>query len=548
MTKQLPLRHKLGLLTCGAAALASGIAGCGGFAGKAAAPESVAASAAPGYPAQYPQAAPPAEAALLDEGEPNTESYDQVVENAFLAVTKNPLSTFSVDVDTASYANTRRFLAQGKLPPKDAVRIEELINYFDYDYPDPSGAEPFSVTTEVSVAPWKPEHRLVHIGLQGKRLAKKDMPPRNLVFLLDVSGSMGEPNKLPLLKRSLKELTETLTQKDRIAIVVYAGASGQVLPSTSATQKTQILDALERLEAGGSTNGGEGIELAYEIARRHFRKDGINRVILATDGDFNVGLSSPAALSRLIEEKRKTGVFLTVLGFGMGNYKDSTLEKLADKGNGNYAYIDDIAEARKVLVQQAGATLVTIAKDVKIQVEFNPKWASAYRLIGYENRLLANEDFNNDKKDAGDIGAGHTVTALYEVVPVGAPSPAGSVDALKYQKPATASDAQASDELMTVKLRYKAPQGDTSKLISEVVKARSTELSKTSNTFRYAASVAAFGMLLRDSAHAGNADFSMVKALAEGAESRDPHGYWREYVGMVRQAERLKKPVPALAK
>ena len=534
MTKQLPLRHKLGLLTCGAAALASGIAGCGGFAGKAAAPESVAASAAPGYPAQYPQPAPPAEAALLDEGEPNTESYDHVVENAFLAVTKNPLSTFSVDVDTASYANTRRFLAQGKLPPKDAVRIEELINYFDYDYPDPSGAEPFSVTTEVSVAPWKPEHRLVHIGLQGKRLAKKDMPPRNLVFLLDVSGSMGEPNKLPLLKRSLKELTETLTQKDRIAIVVYAGASGQVLPSTSATQKTQILDALERLEAGGSTNGGEGIELAYEIARRHFRKDGINRVILATDGDFNVGVSSPAALSRLIEEKRKTGVFLTVLGFGMGNYKDS--------------YIDDIAEARKVLVQQAGATLVTIAKDVKIQVEFNPKWASSYRLIGYENRLLANEDFNNDKKDAGDIGAGHTVTALYEVVPVGAPSPAGSVDALKYQKPAAPSDAQASDELMTVKLRYKAPQGDTSKLISEVIKARSTELSKTSNTFRYAASVAALGMLLRDSAHAGNADFGMVKALAEGAESRDPHGYWREYLGMVRQAERLKKPVPALAK
>ncbi|HMR06550.1 MAG TPA: VWA domain-containing protein [Polyangiaceae bacterium] len=548
MTQQLPLRHKLGLLTCGAAALASGIAGCGGFAGGAAAPESVAASAAPGYPAQYPQPAPPAEAALLDEGEPNTESYDQVVENAFLAVTKNPLSTFSVDVDTASYANTRRFLAQGKLPPKDAVRIEELINYFDYDYPDPSGAEPFSVTTEVSVAPWKPEHRLVHIGLQGKRLAKKDMPPRNLVFLLDVSGSMGEPNKLPLLKRSLKELTETLTQKDRIAIVVYAGASGQVLPSTSATQKTQILGALERLEAGGSTNGGEGIELAYEIARRHFRKDGINRVILATDGDFNVGVSSPAALSRLIEEKRKTGVFLTVLGFGMGNYKDSTLEKLADKGNGNYAYIDDIAEARKVLVQQAGATLVTIAKDVKIQVEFNPKWASSYRLIGYENRLLANEDFNNDKKDAGDIGAGHTVTALYEVVPVGAPSPAGSVDALKYQKPAAPSDAQASDELMTVKLRYKAPQGDTSKLISEVVKARSTELSKTSNTFRYSASVAAFGMLLRASAHAGNADFGMVKALAEGAESRDPHGYWREYVGMVRQAERLKKPVPALAK
>jgi Ca-activated chloride channel family protein len=540
------IRTALGIFGCGAAAFAVGAVGCGGFAGGAPSPE--VASAPKSYAAQYPGAPPPAEAAVAADQEHNTESYDQVVENAFLAVAKNPLSTFSIDVDTASYANTRRFLAQGQLPPKDAVRIEELINYFDYDYPDPSGAEPFSVTTEVSVAPWKPQHRLVHIGLQGKRLATRDMPPRNLVFLLDVSGSMGEPNKLPLLKRSLKELTETLTQKDRIAIVVYAGASGQVLPSTPATQKAQILGALERLEAGGSTNGGEGIELAYEIARRNFRKDGINRVILATDGDFNVGVSSPAALTRLIEEKRKTGVFLTVLGFGMGNYKDSTLEKLADKGNGNYAYIDDIAEARKVLVQQAGATLVTIAKDVKIQVEFNPKWASAYRLIGYENRLLANEDFNDDKKDAGDIGAGHSVTALYEVVPVGAPSATGSVDALKYQQTAAPSAAQQSDELMTVKLRYKAPQGETSQLISQIVKSRSTELAKTSNAFRYSASVAAFGMLLRDSAHAGNASFGMVKQLAEGAERHDPHGYWREYVGMVRKAESLEKPVPALAK
>ncbi len=536
-----------GGLVLGGAGLCSIAVACGGaFGGSPASPETV---AAPGYyQANGMAVSKSASAPMEADHEPNTESYDKIAENAFLSVAQNPLSTFSVDVDTASYANTRRFLAQGKLPPKDAVRIEELINYFEYAYPDPTGSEPFSVTTEVSAAPWKPAHRLVHIGLQGKRLATKDMPARNLVFLLDVSGSMGQPNKLPLLKRSLKELAENLTQKDRIAIVVYAGASGQVLPSTPATQKTKILDALDRLEAGGSTNGGEGIKLAYEVARQNFRKDGINRVILATDGDFNVGVSSPAALERLIEEKRKSGVFLTVLGFGMGNYKDSTLEKLADKGNGNYAYIDNIAEARKVLVQQAGATLVTIAKDVKIQVEFNPKWVSAYRLIGYENRMLANEDFNDDKKDAGDIGAGHSVTALYEVVPVGVPSSAGSVDALKYQKPAAASSAQDSGELMAVKLRYKAPQGDTSKLLSHVIQAKSLPLAKTSKAFRFSASVAAFGMLLRNSKHAGNANFSLVKELAQGAESSDPHGYRREFLGMVRRAKQLKKPTQTIAK
>jgi Ca-activated chloride channel family protein len=430
-------------------------------------------------------------------------------------------------------------LAQGSLPPKDAVRIEELINYFEYDYPEPKGDEPFSVTTEVSVAPWKPEHQLVHIGLQSKRMASDALPPRNLTFLLDVSGSMGEPNKLPLLKRALKEVVETLSAKDSVAIVVYAGASGVVLPPTRASEKTRILDALERLEAGGSTNGGEGILLAYELAKKNFSSKGINRVILATDGDFNVGVSSRGDLERLIEGKRRTGVFLTVLGFGMGNLKDSSLEALADKGNGNYAYIDDITEARKVMVQQAGATFVTVAKDVKIQVELNPKYVSAYRLIGYENRMLRAEDFNDDKKDAGEIGAGHSVTALYEIVPVGAPSPAASVDALKYQKPAAPTEAAAQGELMTVKIRFKRPDGDTSALMSHTVAASHKPLDGASNDFRFSASVAAFGMLLRDSEHKGAASWQLAASLAQDASGADPHGYRREYRALIAKARAL---------
>jgi Ca-activated chloride channel homolog len=479
-----------------------------------------------------------APAAEASHAVPNTEAYDTIVENDFLAALNNPLSTFSIDVDTASYSNVRRFLAEGKLPPKDAVRIEELVNYFPYDYAEPAGDQPFAVKTEVSAAPWQPKHRLLSIGIQGKRLEAREMPARNLVFLLDVSGSMAEPNKLPLLRQSLKELVETLTEKDKISIVVYAGASGLVLPPTPASRRTAILDALDRLQAGGSTNGGEGIQLAYRTARLSFDPKGVNRVILATDGDFNVGVTSESELVQLIEKERESGVYLSVLGYGMGNYKDATLEKLADKGNGNYAYIDRIAEARKVLVTEAGSTLVTIAKDVKIQVEFNPKQVQAYRLIGYENRLLKSEDFNDDKKDAGEIGAGHSVTALYEIVPAGITSPAGSVDPLKYQKPATGSETSSS-EMLTLKLRFKRPSSGSSELIALPVTDGETPFAKTSESFRFAASVAAFGMVLRSSPHKGAANFELARSLAEGATGKDAHGYRREFVGMIAAAARL---------
>jgi Ca-activated chloride channel family protein len=449
----------------------------------------------------------------------NAESYDEIRENDFRTVARRPLSTFSIDVDTASYSNVRRFLNQGAFPPKDAVRIEELVNYFSYDYPEPKGHEPFSVTSEVSDAPWNPTRRLVHIGLQGKRIEQAEMPARNLVFLLDVSGSMADANKLPLLMRSLRELTETLTEKDRVSIVVYAGASGLVLPPTPGHRRSEIIDALERLEAGGSTNGGDGIELAYRTARATVIPGAVNRVILATDGDFNVGITNQDDLVRLIEEERKSGVFLTVLGFGMGNYKDSTLEKLADKGNGNYAYIDSLSEARKVLVQEAGATLVTIAKDVKIQVAFNPSRVSAYRLIGYENRIMRNEDFADDQKDAGEIGSGHTVTALYEIVPAAA--------------------AGRGDELMTVKLRYKPPSSEQSQLISFGVHDTGARLASSSHDFRFSAAVAGFGMLLRDSEHKGAASWELVKDLASGAIGKDEHGHRRELIALVDAAKRL---------
>jgi Ca-activated chloride channel homolog len=490
-------------------------------------------SVAAGAPAMV---APAAEAA---PAEPNTEAYDTIVENDFLPALQNPLSTFSIDVDTASYSNVRRFLAEGKLPPKDAVRIEELVNYFPYDYTEPRDDQPFAVNTEVSAAPWQPKHRLLRIGIQGKRIGAREMPARNLVFLLDVSGSMAEPNKLPLLRQSLKELVETLGEKDKVAIVVYAGASGLVLPPTPASRRTVILDALDRLHAGGSTNGGEGIQLAYRTARQSFDPKGVNRVILATDGDFNVGVTSESELVELIEKERGSGVYLSVLGYGMGNYKDSTLEKLADKGNGNYAYIDGIAEARKVLVTEAGSTLVTIAKDVKIQVEFNPKQVQAYRLIGYENRLLKSEDFNDDKKDAGEIGAGHAVTALYEVVLAGVTSPAGSVDPLKYLKPAAASETASSGEMLTLKLRFKRPNAGSSELIALPVTDAERPFAKTSESFRFAASVAAFGMVLRSSPHKGSASFELARSLAEGAVGKDAHGYRREFVGMIAAAARL---------
>jgi Ca-activated chloride channel homolog len=474
----------------------------------------------------------------------NTEEYATVHESGFLEVVQNPLSTFSIDVDNASYANMRRFINGGQTPPKDAVRIEEMVNYFSYDYPQPKGQDPFSVTTELSECPWNPEHQLLHIGLQGRKIPTEGLPPSNLVFLIDVSGSMNTPERLPLVKAAFKLLVGELRPQDRVAIAVYAGAAGLVLPSTPGDRKEEILAALERLEAGGSTAGGAGIRLAYQVAEQQFIKGGNNRVILASDGDFNVGVSSNAAMERLIEEKRESGVFLTVLGFGMGNYKDSKMEILANKGNGNYAYIDNILEAKKVFVNEFGGTLFTIAKDVKLQLEFNPSKVKGYRLIGYENRMLNKEDFNNDKKDAGELGSGHTVTALYEIIPLSAgESPfLQQVDPLKYQKRGTiAPTAPWSNELLTLKLRYKQPDGDTSKLIEKIVSTQTTPLAKTSDNFRFSAAVAGFGMLLRDSEFKGNFTYPKVLVMAKGAQGRDEEGYRAEFLNMVRAMEMVAR-------
>jgi len=473
----------------------------------------------------------------------NTEAYDRIVDNDFRKVLDHPLSTFSVDVDTASYANVRRFLKQKMLPPKDAVRIEELVNYFTYNYSGPTGEHPFAVHMETASAPWKTDHRLVRIGLKGKEIPPSSRPAANLVFLVDVSGSMEPANKLPLLKKSMKMLVNNLSNKDRVAIVVYAGSSGLVLPSTTSDKKGVILGALENLRAGGSTNGGEGIVLAYKVASENFIKSGINRVILATDGDFNVGVTSQGDLIRLIEEKAKSGVFLSVLGFGMGNYKDSMLEKLADKGNGNYAYIDSDQEAKKVLMEQMGGTLMTIAKDVKIQIEFNPQQVAAYRLIGYENRILANEDFNNDAKDAGEIGAGHTVTALYEVILPGGDVPSPSVDPLKYQKkPENLSASKETKEMFTVKLRYKKPNENKSTLLSLPFTDSGQAYSNATADFKFAAAVASFGMLLRDSPHKGNVTFDGALELAREGKGSDKEGYRAEFIQLVEEAKTISKP------
>lgn len=463
----------------------------------------------------------------------NTENYATIHENDFLEVKHNALSTFSIDVDAASYSNIRRFIDQGQMPPKDAVRIEEMVNYFTYDYAQPEDDTPFAIATELSACPWNSDHQLVHIGLQGKEIPTEDLPPSNLVFLIDVSGSMDAPNKLPLLKSAFRMLVNQMRPEDRVAIVVYAGAAGLVLPSTPASEKEKIMQALEQLQAGGSTAGGAGINLAYKIAKENFQEEGNNRVILATDGDFNVGESSDAGMERLIEQKREDGVFLTVLGFGMGNYKDSKMEILADKGNGNYAYIDNIQEAKKVLVSEFGGTLFTIAKDVKLQVEFNPTKVKAYRLIGYENRTLKNEDFNNDKKDAGELGSGHTVTAMYEIIPADSEEDVSSVDPLKYQEQNVKPSARQSDELLTLKLRYKNPKGSKSQLIEQPLLDRGVRLDKTSNNFRFAAAVAGFGMLLRDSDHKGNLTYDVVATLAQGAKGEDREGYRQEFIRMV---------------
>ena len=465
----------------------------------------------------------------------NTEEYGHRSENPWQSPRRQPLSTFSIDVDAASYSNVRRFLREGSLPPKDAVRVEEMINYFRYDYPDPRGEHPFSVTTELGRAPWNPSHRLALIGLQGQRMSLGELPPNNLVFLIDVSGSMNSPDKLPLLKSAFRLLVNELRDEDRVAIVVYAGAAGLVLPPTRGDHKSQILEAIDRLEAGGSTAGGAGIQLAYQVARDNFFAEGNNRVILATDGDFNVGVSSDGGLIRMIEERRQDGVFLTVLGFGTGNLKDSKMEQLANKGNGHYAYVDDLLEAKKVFVQELGATLYTIAKDVKLQVEFNPARVKSYRLVGYENRLLADRDFNDDTKDAGEMGAGHSVTALYEIVPVDGDGGTddGAVDPLRYQDQPKPT---GSGDWFTVKLRYQQPQGSASRLFERVVR---NDAGAQSADFRFASAVASFGMLLRDSEHKGQATFSSVLALARGARGADEEGYRAEFIRLVETAATL---------
>jgi Ca-activated chloride channel family protein len=473
---------------------------------------------------------------LAEEPKSSGERYAEITENPFLESARAPLSTFSIDVDTASYANVRRYLNDGQLPPKDAVRIEELINYFEYDYPQPVGDVPFSVNTEVATAPWNAKHKIVQIGLQGKKVSLDNVPPSNLVFLIDVSGSMNSPDKLPLLKDSLRILVNQLSAKDRVAIVVYAGASGLVLPSTN--NRGEILNSLNDLEAGGSTNGGAGIQLAYKTALDNFIQGGNNRVILATDGDFNVGLSSDEELVNLIENKRKSGVFLSVLGFGSGNLNDSMMEKLADKGNGNYAYIDSNEEARKALGEQIAGTLYTIAKDVKIQVEFNPKKVAGYRLIGYENRLLADRDFNDDKKDAGEIGAGHSVTAMYEIIPAGEKVENDGIE-LKYSK-FESSNTEFNDEIMTVKLRYKAPNANESKLLTIGVLDKNNTIDAASENLRFASSVAQFGLLLRDSRYKGTASFANIDNLARNSIGGDLKNYRGEFLALVGKARRLK--------
>lgn len=464
----------------------------------------------------------------------HNEEYADIPENKFISTTDEPLSTFSIDVDEASYSNSRRYIESGQLPPKEAVRIEEFINYFDYEYPQPSGDRPFFVQTEIGSCPWNEEHKLVHIGIQGKKIPVENLPPSNMVFLIDVSGSMQDPNKLPLVKESLKLLTNELREKDRVAIVAYAGSAGLVLPSTNGMDKMTIRTAIGNLESGGSTAGGEGILLAYRIAGQNFIRGGNNRVILATDGDFNVGISSDRQLVNLIEEERKKGIFLSVLGYGMGNYKDKKMQELADNGNGNHSYIDNINEARKVLVQEFGSTLFTIAKDVKIQVAFNPAQVQSYRLIGYENRMLANKDFDDDTKDAGELGSGHTVTALYEIVP------ATEVQYTRFREFNGIKKVNfRPGDLMILELRYKKPDEDNSTLLSAMVTDAEAEWEKTSDNFRFAAAVAEFGLLLRDSKYRNRASFEQVLLIGKTAIASDVHGYRKDFLALVKKASSL---------
>ncbi|MBD3675188.1 MAG: VWA domain-containing protein [Planctomycetaceae bacterium] len=468
------------------------------------------------------------------------DNYAPIIENEFQAVGDAPLSTFSIDVDTASYSNVRRMLTQNNmLPPPDAVRIEELVNYFNYDYEAPVGDDPFSVSVDASDCPWRPEHKLVRIALKGKEIPLEEKPASNLVFLLDVSGSMNQPNKIELLKSCLKMMVDYLGENDSIAIVTYASGTRVVLPSTSGDQKAVIMNALDNLRAGGSTNGAAGIQLAYEQATKNFIPGGINRVILATDGDFNVGITSQGDLHRMIEEKAKSNVFLTTLGFGFGNLQDNTIELLADKGNGNYAYIDTLREGRKVLIDEMGSTLHTIAKDVKIQIEFNPLEVAAYRLIGYENRILAARDFNDDTKDAGEIGAGHTVTALYQLIPAGEEPAEKEVDELEFQKPLKPSKAAKNGDMMVVKLRYKQPTADKSQLLKMNVADKSKPLVEMSRDFQFASAVASFGMILRGSQFKGHANYDSVLEIAESSLGENPESYRQEFVELVKRAKSL---------
>jgi len=497
--------------------------------------------------------------------EQNTESYAAISENGYRDPLREPYSTFSIDVDNASYSNVRRFINLGQEVPEDAVRIEEMINYFRYEYPKPTGEHPFSVYTEAGICPWNSNHYLLHVGLRGKDIDRKEMQPSNLVFLIDVSGSMDYPNKLPLLKSAFGMLVNELREQDRVAIVVYAGAAGVVLESTPGNRKETIMQALDNLQAGGSTAGGAGLMLAYKIAEKNFVRGGNNRIILATDGDFNVGVSDNKSMEQLVEEKRGLGIYMTVLGFGMGNIKDDKMEIIADKGNGNYAYIDNIQEARRVLVQEFGGTLFTIAKDVKFQIEFNPAYVKAYRLVGYENRLLADQDFNDDTKDAGEMGAGHTVTALYEIIPAGSEEYGlPTVDPLRYQAPRGAESRsginsdnrnvrvtdespeilpghaiykEAPRELCNIKLRYKDPDALTSKLFSKTVGTEIKKAGETTDRYRFSAAVAAFGMILRDSKFKGNATRADVISLASGARGEDPDGYRAEFIRLVQSSK-----------
>ncbi|MFN4365113.1 vWA domain-containing protein [Chryseobacterium hispalense] len=474
---------------------------------------------------------------FIEKGDYNNEEYDALVENPFELTKNQPLSTFSIDTDNASYSNVRRMIEYGEVY-KNAVRVEEMINYFKYDYPQPKNNQPFSINTELGKNPWNPNHQLLKIGLKGKNIPMNNLPPSNIVFLIDTSGSMAAENKLPLLKSSLKILLDQLRPVDKVAMVVYAGSAGVVLHPTSVSEKGKIIESLDRLEAGGSTAGGAGIELAYKLAQESFIKGGNNRVILATDGDFNVGVSSKGDLESLIEEKRKSGIFLTCLGYGMGNYKDNKMEALADKGNGNYAYIDNLQEANKFLGREFAGNIYTIAKDVKIQIEFNPKFVKSYRLIGYENRKLRNEDFTNDKVDAGELGSGHTVTALYEIIPVNVNSKfLPKQNKLKYT---SNSDSQkAGNELGTVKFRYKKPQGSKSSEIIHVIKNASSQTE--SKDFKFASSVAWFGLVLRDSELITKKNLSEIEKIAKENKGDDNEGYRKEFVKMIQDYKEIIK-------